>query len=173
MQHVMKKKQKGFTLIETLLYLALSVIMVALIGGIGVNVLTTLASAKAEEELQYNAQFITEKIRMLVSEAEGIDAPLSGATSTVLSLAMSNSAKNPTTIEVVDGRVFIQEGSETPQVLSGSSVVVSALTFSNVTNAGGVGAVRIGFDMGLQNADIRPASRTSTSIYTTVNLQYP
>lgn len=173
MRYTMKKKQKGFTLIEILLYLAISVVMVVLIGSVGVNVLTTLASVHTEEELQYNSQFITEKIRTIVNDAETIGIPTSGATSSVLSLTMSDPAKNPTIIDVVDGRLRMQEGSDTPQFLSGQNVVVSAVTFSNVTYMGSDGTVRVSFDIYVQNSNIKPSSHAITTIVTTINLQYP
>ena len=173
MQYTMKKKQKGFTLIETLLYLAISVVMVALIGGVGVNVLATLANVQREEELQYNSQFIFEKIRTIVNDAETIGIPTSSATSSVLSLTMNDLAKNPTVIDVVDGRLRVQEGSDAPQFLSGKNVVVSAVTFSNVTYAGSDGAVRISFDIYIQNPNTKPSSHAITTIITTINLQYP
>lgn len=173
MRYTMNKKQKGFTLIETFLYLAISVVMVVLIGSVGINVLATLASVHAEEELQYNSQFIIEKIRTIVNDAETIDIPISGATSSTLSLTMSDPAKNPTVIDVVDGRFRMQEGSDTPQFFSGQNIVVSAVTFSNVTYTGSDGAVRVSFDLNVQNSNTKPSSHAITTIVTTINVQYP
>ncbi len=169
----MKKKPEGFTLIELLLYLSLSVIMVVLLGGIGVNVLSSLTNAKAQEELQYNAQFVTEKIHSLVSEAEAIEAPLRNATSSTLQLTRSDLSKNPTIIEVVAGRLQVREGAGESQVLSGSNVVVTATEFSNLTYEGGKGSVRLAFQLGLYNPDNRTALKTNATFYTTINLKYP
>ena len=80
-----KTNQLGFTLIEILLYLTLSSIMVALIGGIGVNVLSGLTNAKAEEDLQYNAQFVIEKVRTYILAADIIGNPEVGEKPIVVS----------------------------------------------------------------------------------------
>jgi len=140
---------------------------------IGVNILSGMASSKAEEELQYNAQFVIEKIRTLVGGAESIESPSVGATSSVLSLTMSDSLKDPTVITMADERVQLQEGSGEPQLLSGSSVVVSNVEFSNVTYENGQGSVRVILPIELLNPDNRTMLRASTTLYTTINLQSP
>ena len=86
---------------------------------------------------------------------------------------MSDSIKNPTVIDVIDGRVQVQEGEGEPQPLSGRSVVVSDIEFSNVTPAGGLGSVRVALPMSLFNPSNRTVLRASTTLYTTINLQYP
>src|SRR3989338_8137444 len=108
LHNIMKKSvianQRGFTLIEILLYMALSTILVVLIGGIGANVFSGFVKVKAAEELRYNTQFVTEKIRSLVSQAESISAPVAGESSTSLTLRMSDVSQDPTVIEGGDGR---------------------------------------------------------------------
>lgn len=173
MKNIMQNNQTGFTLIEILLYLSLSVVMVSLIGGIGVNVLSGMASAKVEEELQYNAQFVTEKIRATVSEAESIDSPSAGATSSVLSLTMSDPKKTPTVIDVFGGSVRLQQGEGEAQILSGNGILVSDIEFSNVTSLVGAGSVRVVLPMELVNPNNRTVLRASSTLRTTINLQYP
>ncbi len=163
----------GFTLIEILLYMALSTIMVVLLAGIGANVFSGFVRAKAAEELQYNTQFVTEKIRNLASQAEAISDPGTGETSDTLTLTMSDISKNPTVIDVVDGRMRIQEGITAPQFISGANVDVSTLEFSNVTYDGAIGSLRVILHLGLHNPEDRNIHIASSTIYTTVNLQYP
>lgn len=172
MIHIMKKQQKGFTLIEILLYISLSVVMVALLAGVGSNVLSSLTKAKAHGEIQYNAQFAMERVRALVKEAQSVDIPVKSATSSTLSLTMSDISKNPTIIEVVEGRMYIQEGNSEPQILTGKNILITSSEFSNVTYDGGVGSVRVAFQMGLNNPDNMVDFRTSAAFYTTINLQY-
>jgi hypothetical protein len=173
MKRTVHSYQKGFTLIEILLYLSLSIVMVALIGGIGVNVLTGLTGSKAEEELQYNAQFVTEKIHAIVSAAKNIELPSARETSPGLILRMNDPKKDPTVIDVVDGRIRVKEGESDPWLLSGKRLIVLTPVFSNVTYAGGPGSVRIILPMELVNPQDRVVLRASTTLYTTINLQYP
>lgn len=168
-----QKMQSGFTLIEILLYMALSTMMVALMGGIGVNVFSGFVKSKAAEELQYNTQFVTEKIRSTISQAEAITAPAQGESGTVLSLTMSDAAKDPTVIDVSEGRVRIREGAGAAEFISGDGVDVYSAEFLNVTPAESVGSVRAVLHMGLRNPEDRTIHYASSTIYTTVNLLYP
>jgi Tfp pilus assembly protein PilV len=165
--------QSGFTLIEILLYMVLSTVMVILMGGIGANVFSGFVKAKAAEELQYNTQFVTEKIRSLASQAESIAAPVAGETASVLSLVMSDTSKNPTIIDLVDGRVRLKEGEGEAQFISGSSMDISVAEFSNVTYNDGIGSLRVVLQIGPRNREDRVIYFASTTVYTTVNLQYP
>lgn len=168
-----KTNQLGFTLIEILLYLTLSSIMVALIGGIGVNVLSGLTNAKAEEDLQYNAQFVTEKVRTYILSADSIGFPEVGAASSSLHLVMSDSSKNPTKIFEQNGMVFVQEGENAPAQFSGDNIVVSGMEFFNMTKADGAGMLRILVPMSIYNPDGKHSLRASSTLKTTLNLKYP
>jgi len=158
---------------EILLYLSLSAVMVALIGGIGVNVLSGLTGAKAEEDLQYNAQFVFEKIRPLVTAAGSIEIPRTGATSSSLVLRSEDLAKDPTVIDVVNGRIRVQKGNAEAQLLSGRNTVVSDLVFSNVTYEDGPGSVQIVMPIGMVNQGGGGGPGVSTTLQTTINLRYP
>src|SRR3990167_3769099 len=173
--NIMKKyvltNQRGFTLIEILLYMALSTILVVLIGGIGANVFSGFVKVKAAEELRYNTQFVTEKIRDLVSQADSISTPVAGESSSALTLRMSDVSKDPTVIEVVDGRVTLLEGVGELQFISGTDVDVFGVEFSNITYDEGVGSLRVILEMGLRNPEDRTIYFASSTIYTTVNLE--
>lgn len=171
-QNIMCSKS-GFTIIEVLLYLSLSVVMVALMGGIGVNVMSGMLSTKAEEELEYSNQFITETIRRIGSEATAIESPLSGEASSSLMLSMLDTSKNPTLIQIRDNQLIVQQGASAPLILSGRNIVVSDIEFSNVTYEGGEGSVRMELSMGLVNPSNRTVLRASTTAYTTINMKYP
>lgn len=163
---------QGFTLIEILLYLSLSVIMIALIGGIGVNILRGRVNVKIQEELQYNAQFLTEKLQQIISEAETIQSPVSYSASSSLSLMMKDAAKNPTIIDIDDGQLRIKEGDNNPVVVSGKDIIISDMEFFNVTHAGGFGTVRVVLRLGMIGSN-NFTSQSKISISATVNLQYP
>lgn len=173
MKKTTQKKQSGFTLIEILLYMALSTMMVVLMGGVGVNVFSGFVKSKAAEELQYNTQFVTEKIRSTTSQAEAINTPLAGESGSILSLAMSDPSKDPTIIDVSEGRVRIREGADEAEFISGAGVDVYSVEFLNVTPAESIGSMRAVLHMGLRNPEDRTIHYASSTIYTTVNLLYP
>lgn len=172
MKKILLKKQRGFTIIEILLYMSLSVIMVTLIGGVGVNVLLSITKAKVEEDLQYNALFVVEKISTLIHDSEGIITPLATGTSSVLSLDMSDPLKNPTVIEAIGGSVYVTEGGGEPLMLSGRNVV-TIMEFTNVTQNETNLSLRIALQMEIATERVGTNSRSTTEFYTTVNSIQP
>jgi Tfp pilus assembly protein PilV len=166
-----KLNQQGFTLIEILLYLSLSVVMVSLIGGTGVSVMANLSSAKAEEELQYNSQFVSEKIRSMMQEAESIEIPERGSASTTLVLRSSEPARDPVVFSVQEGRLQVKEGDGPLKFLSGAGTEVSGHEFHNVSSSNGDGSVRLVLPMAVVNNS--NVFKASTTLYTTVSLHYP
>jgi type II secretory pathway pseudopilin PulG len=170
---IIKNGQSGFTLIEVLLYLGLSILMTSLVSGIGINVLTSLVNVKAESELQYNSQFINEKIRPYITEAKGIELPLVGATSSVLVLSMDNQDKNPTTIDIFDGRLRVREGDDEFEFFSGENILLSDIEFTNVTYDGGLGSLRIVLPMMFHDPSNRRIFNSSTTLSATINIKYP
>jgi len=165
--------QKGFTLIEIILYLSLSVLMVTLIAGVGINILSIYQTAKLDTSLQYNTSFVVEKIKLITADAISIQWPPAGTNSTSLTLEMALSENNPTRIELVDGRLVLQEGDKTPIFLSGSQTALSAVEFSNVTPVGGIGSLRIFLQFPLLKKGNVVSAPIYKDFYTTVNLQYP
>ena len=172
MQKAFHKRQKGFTIIEILLYMCLSVVMVTLIGGVGVNVLSSITSAQVEEDLQYNALFVTEKIRTYIYNSEGIETPLVTGTSSRIALTMNDPLKNPTIIETIEGSIFVQEGNREPQILTGRNIITSA-EFTNVTGVNGEGTLRIALNMGIPPVRSGMNPRSGSIFYTTINQQHP
>lgn len=150
-------QQRGFTLVELLLYLALSVVMLSVLGGIGINVLSSSMQAHAEEELYYNALWVTHSISAALDSAVSIESPVLGATSTTLVLTMEDPEKSPTVFTQSGDVITVQEGSANPMQLSGEDVMVT-LQFTNVTPADASGSVALM----LQLESFSEISRTDT-----------
>ncbi len=161
---------KGFTLIELLLYMSLAMVMLAVLSGVGANVLESRTKAKAQEEVQYTGQFMLERIAALLEEAESITQPSPQASSSVLILQMENAEENPTIIRFQDESVQMQKGDQPSQSLVGNTIAISELQFHNVTQDGR-GAVRIVLDVEAYNPKKLNAFAASTTLYTTINLR--
>lgn len=167
-----RKNCGGFTLIELLLYLSLCVIMLAVLGGIGINVLSSRVKAHAYEEMHYNAQFLTEKITSVIASASAINQPEANATSSTLSLVMDDPSKNPTVIDSIDGSVRIQEGTDPAMILSGDGVVVSTLQFTHSITGSASPLVRVELYLDSYNASGRDIYDASSVFFTTASLHY-
>ena len=122
---------KGFTLIETLIY---SAIMVIVLGGIFMtfySIMTTSDSLRYQIELIENAKFLEQKFKWALTGAEGINIPaISSASSPILSINKPGVA-NPLIIDLDGGIVRIASGNESPIPLTNNFVIVSTISFEN------------------------------------------
>lgn len=141
---------EGFTFLEFLLYIALTSIMVVVLGNIGIHILASRAKSHALEEVSYSTQFISEYIIRSVEESDAVTTPPLGATSSSLVLEKSDSAQNPTIFSVVDGVLMATEGTTT-HALTGSTTQITSIDFTNVAAADTPDAVRITMTIASKN----------------------
>lgn len=115
--------QRGFTLIETTLYLA---IFALVIGGISVAAHLLFESSgtlQARAMLLQEGQFVLTTIERLVQDASSISVPASGRSGAMLTIASFGGGSN--TVLLSDGAVIL-DGSE----LNNTNVRVTALVFT-------------------------------------------
>ena len=160
------QKQKGFTLMETVLYLALTVIIVGLLGAIAAHTFTGRAKTHSEEEVVYNAHFILTTLERTIEDAQGINTPLQSATSSELSLEMEDPTKDPTTFSLENGMLVMTEGAGTSTSLSTHSAEITDLVFSNIAS-GTIDAVRIELAVSAYDLPERQDTAYSETFYAT------
>jgi Tfp pilus assembly protein PilW len=165
------KTAKGFTLIELLLYLSLAMVMLAVLGGIGINVLSSRVKAHSFEQIHYNAVYLSEMLTQSLEQARAITVPSEFTTSSVLSLTMEEEDKDPTVFALQNGQVSMQEGANAPVILSNDDVIVSELVFTNLHEDAEAGFVRIEMQIESVNPQQRNMYSASSTFYTTVRLQ--
>ncbi|MDD4412580.1 MAG: type II secretion system protein [Patescibacteria group bacterium] len=134
-------KNKGFTLIELVLYVAISAILLILTGGVIIEVLAFQAKANAIESVADNARAIFSRIEEITTDASSINSPYPGSYSPTLDLSMMTLENDPTIIDVSDlKRVMVKQGwwwSEYVYYLSDNNVQIKELSFFNATPPGG------------------------------------
>jgi prepilin-type N-terminal cleavage/methylation domain-containing protein len=151
---------KGFTLIETLIYIAL--IGVVLSGFIVFSFSIGDARNKTYvvQEVQANARVALNLITQKILAANGVNAGSStfGSDPGVLSLSMSEAGNNPTVISLNanDGQLQIKEGSADAVVITSDEVKVMNLVFTNLsgTNEKENIKVELTIDFNNQGTDI-------------------
>ena len=162
---------KGFTILEFLLYIGLVGIILVVAGAIGLNVLFGKAKLAAIEEVSQNARFIIEKIADRVRNAEAINSPSQGTTTFLLSLQMSDPAKDPTVFDVSGNSLRMQEGGGAAITITSSEVIVSGVQFSNISYPDTPGTVRIQMTVKFVNLDSRQEYNFEKTFYTTTNIR--
>lgn len=168
MRCVDNKKLKAFTLIEVLLYVALISIFTLVLASFWGSVNEINARNKAMSAVNTEAAFILNTISRSIRTASAINTPTAGNSSSTLSLVKS---ANPTVFSINNGVLFIQEGANPTVQLSSNQVYVNSLSFTNVTNTGTAGAVRIQLELAYVNESGKTVLDYSQTIYDTVSIR--
>jgi Tfp pilus assembly protein PilW len=138
-------KRNGFTMVELLLYVGIASVMLVVISVF----LTMLVSsriknqtiAEVEQQGLQAMQIITQSLR----NADDINEPAFGNDAASLSFKTVTTENDPTIFTLVDGAIQIKEGAGAEVPLTNSRVIVSDLSFSNLSRADTPGTVRIRF----------------------------
>lgn len=129
-------KEKGFTLIETLIY---AVLVAIIIGGILVAIYQIIQGAStlrtrivAEEE----TNFIFRKIAWALAGAFDINSPGGGGTGTTLSVDKKNFPDNPIVFNLDSGNLTVKRGGGETTLLNNDNIIVSNVAFKHLPAGG-------------------------------------
>lgn len=129
----MPKSRSGYTLIELLIFVAISAVAVVAFVSILVVAVRLQASQSASAEVQTESTALLQNIQYYVQNAALVDIPMDTPTGT-LSLRMGTGAIDPTTITLASGTVYIAQGGGAPQPLTSNRIAVSNLAFTRHAN---------------------------------------
>ncbi|MFH1759142.1 MAG: hypothetical protein ABH822_01105 [Patescibacteria group bacterium] len=138
---------KGISLIETVIYLGLVVIIIPIAAALMFfSVDARVRGADANLVLVEGgrvAQIITRVIR----NADDINFPSLGSASSTLSLTVDDSAKSPTIFQFNNGALTIKEGGGVEIALVSENITVSSVLFQNVSRSGTPGSIKAEFTL--------------------------
>jgi len=164
-----KLAQKGTSLIEVILYIALFSIIIIVV----VDLLITSGSLKTESEsqsgLQSDAALISSRLTFLIRNADTIVTPsVIGQTTTTL--VLTNGAETHT-FNLLGNKLSNQKkigATTTTANLNTNLTAVSNLSFQDIGNVGGKQSLKIGFTLN----EVKPTQQGSLSkIYQVVATQ--
>lgn len=144
-----KKSLKGaFTLIETLLYIALVSILMLTVTNYWSTLIQT--NNKTEEAIRYNseADFLLASLTYYIRSASGITAPASGVTASSITLTYTDLTVSPTVISWAGSDITVTRGAGAATQLKSNHVSVSNLTFVNYSRPSTLGNIRIVLTLG-------------------------
>lgn len=131
----MLRSQKGFTLVELILYVSICSILLLTISSFLSFLLGARVRSQAITEVNQQGFQVMSLITQTIRNGRSIQVPSIGTSSSTLSITTGNAVLNPTVFDLSSTTVRIKEGSKTVVPLINSRVRLSALTFQNVSSA--------------------------------------
>jgi prepilin-type N-terminal cleavage/methylation domain-containing protein len=150
------KYQKGYTLIELLLYVAiLGTLLTVAVVFFGI---VTDARVKNQSIIEVNDQgaAVMDYITQTIRNASSITSPAIGASGTSLTLVVPTGALSPTVFSlngVAPITIQVKEGAGAQVLLTSNDVQISGLTFKNLSRASTPGVVQVSFTISRVNAN--------------------
>lgn len=140
--------KQGFTLLEMIIYMAIAVMVLISVVGIGMNLSLANQKSQAKREVYMNARFIVNEVTRKVRGAQDILPTGTVYGSNPGSLALSYPSGNNILIETYTKNVTVggvtvpivklsmKEGSGTFTDISSDKVTISNFTITNLTSSG-------------------------------------
>ena len=143
MKRMHRNSSYGFTLVEMLLYVALFVIASTFIVGILATVMRLKEREVGTVEVGEQLSFVTTLVKRLVGESSLIDMPV-GVTTSTLTIRMSSSTLDATTLSVASGTIVMREGNGgSPVSLTDAKVFAESFLVTKYENAASGAVVRL------------------------------
>lgn len=142
-----KNNQRGFTLVELLLYVAIASVMFLAISVFLSVLLQSRIKNQTIAEVEQQGFQVMQIITQTVRNANIINTPAQGASAPSLSINAYAIGNNPTIFDLAGGTIRITEGVGSAVSLTNSRITASALAFQNLSRAGTPGTIRIQFTL--------------------------
>lgn len=139
------KKNKAFSLIETIIYVAMFAIFVGSLLTFSNMLTNSRLNNQISQEVNNQGNNAVRIITQSIRNAVSVNNPTVGNTGDVLSLATLDVNTDPTIFSIVDGVLYITESSLPPVALTNNKVIISDLVFSNLSKTSTSGSVQIRF----------------------------
>lgn len=173
----MKNKRfskKGFTLLETLTYVAILIIIIAIVSPLFLWVSRLNTKEKAMREVLDGARRAMEKMAYETREAEGIYFPTDSSNQLSLETKKYLPAGEETTyidFYLCEDQLCFKKESQDPIVLTSDKIVIDDLSFTRVSTNLDIPSVQIDLSVSYKNPDDRSESRASIDLVSTVSVR--
>lgn len=165
------RNEKGFSLLELVLYIGLLAIILTVASTLLVTLLEARAKHQTITEVGEVGQQVTSAITQAIRNADAITSPATGTSASSLTLATFTTATNPTVINLSGTTLQIKEGTSAAIPITSSYVTVSSLTFTNLTRSGTPGVIQVRYTLTYVNPSGRNAYSVTENFYATAALR--
>ncbi len=166
-------RQKGFTLVELLLYVAISSVILLVISLFLSTLLESRVKNQTIAEVEQQGVQIMQIITQTLRNSATINSPTIGASGASLSVDTYTGANNPTIFDLSGGAIRIKEGVGAVVTLNNARVTASALNFQNLSRASTPGTIRISFILTQVNPSARNEYNFTKTFIGSATLRQP
>jgi Tfp pilus assembly protein PilW len=148
-------RQSGFTLVELLLYLAITSIMIVVISAFIQAMYEARVKSQTISEVEHQGQLVMNTIGQSLRNATGVTTPAANGTTgtacptattaNALVLTVRTAANSPTTFDLSSGVLRMKEGAAAAVNLTNSKVAVCGLIVDDLTVSGQARSVQVKF----------------------------
>ncbi len=163
------RKEKGYSLIELLIYIAIFAVSAVFLTAILVSVTKIQTRQNSVNDVNQQISFVAGTVQQLVQQSSLIDIT-TGVSTTTLKLRMASSTLDPTLIFASGTAVYLSEGtvipSSTPVALTNSNATVNNFSVTKYENPGGLALIQLGLTMTYNSPT--PSAQLTRSLQTSI-----
>lgn len=123
-------------MIETLIYASLISVIIGFSLAVTYQIIDSSEKLNKKILIEEEANFLLRKIEWALTGLETINSPLSGATSSILSVNKINFSSNPLVFDLNLNNLRMKRGLAAPVILNNENLVVSNLIFEHLAMDG-------------------------------------
>jgi prepilin-type N-terminal cleavage/methylation domain-containing protein len=148
--------QRGYTLIELLLYVAMIGILLSAVTAFFGMAADARIKSQSINEVNQQGTFAMDYMVQTIRNATSITAPATGTSSTNgLTVVVPTGSLSPTVFSLSSGVLQVKEGAGALVPLTSNDVQVTSLTVTNLTRSGTSGILQIAFTIARVNTSGR------------------
>jgi type II secretory pathway pseudopilin PulG len=167
--------KKGFTLIETIIYIAIIGGIVATFVSFSLSISDSRNKTFVIQEVNANSRLALDLITQKIQASTGVNIGNStfGSDPGVLELSMADSGLNPTIINLDqdDGVLQIKEGASDPVAIVTDEVKITNLVFTNLTSSSARENIKVEMTFEYNNSNSDVEFNYSRDIRTSVSVR--
>lgn len=166
------KENKGFTLVELLVYVGILAIVITSVVSIMFFVISSREKAKTINEVESQGALVMQFITQTIRNAESVNSPDVGINDSTISLSVSDTQDNPTIFDINNGVIRVKKGTADEVDLTSSRVTASNLDFYNVSRTDTENIIKIEFQLDYNSQGSAFQFEYSKIFYGSASLRY-
>ncbi len=142
---------KGFTLLETLIYILFFTLLIGVLLGITFQVIASTDQVNKKSIVQQEANFVLRKLNWVLSGADSVTSPsLADGSGSVLTVVNSGAGVTAATFDLNAGVIRLELPPNPPMPLTTSNITVANLNFTHSQIVGQPEKITASFQIGAE-----------------------